>query len=164
MKKYYKFLFALWAMFIPLFLFTLNYKFVVISGESMERTLLDGDIVLSSKVISLEVGECYMLQEPEGNYYVVKRLVGMPGDHIELRDGILYRNDALLMNATGDSWDNYEWFLGWDEYLFLGDNRAESYDGRHWPRFIHLDEIIYHLERIVYPIHRMGRIGDALLE
>lgn len=163
-KGYYKFFVALWTCLLLMSLFNFTHKFVVISGDSMERTLLDGDIVLASTILSPVLGDCYMLKEPEGKYFVVKRLVGLPGDNVELKDGVLYRNGELLMGAIDDCWDNAIWNLDEDEYLFLGDNRAESYDGRHWPRPVHLDEILYHLDRIIYPLHRVGKIGGVTLD
>lgn len=125
----------------------------------MEPTLCDGDVVRSSVATMFTPGDVYLLQEPEGNKFVIKRLVGAPGDTVEFRDGTLYRNDILVEEAHGDSWDNALFELGNDEYLFVGDNRGESYDGRNWSRFVNSSEIKYHLDYIMYPINHKGKVG-----
>ncbi len=160
MKRIYRnFLIFVWIPLFLLFFFTMTHKFVVIAGDSMDPTLKDGDVITASAVISPEIGDIYMIKEPEEGYYVVKRLVGVPGDLVELRDGALYRNDVLLMPAVEGAWDNAVYSLGADEYLFMGDNRSVSYDGRHWPRYIHMNEILYHLDYAFYPLSRFGKVG-----
>lgn len=149
---------VIWALLLAFALFTMSHKFIVVSGNSMEPTLYDGDIVLASRQISIQVGNIYMLKEPESGYYVVKRLVGIPGDTVEFIDGAIHRNGALFLESPGNSWDNATYDLGVDEYFFVGDNRAESYDGRYWDRFIHLSEIEYSLDNVIFPFTRRGNI------
>jgi signal peptidase I len=71
--------------------------------------------------------------DPRKNY--VKRVVGLPGDTVEIRDGILYVNHKALdepyklLAAHGD----YGPVKVRDGYLFvLGDNRDHSNDSRYW--------------------------------
>lgn len=163
-KSTVKLLYTLWLLAFLMLVFTMTHKFIVISGDSMYPTLHDGDIVMSAKVISPKLGEVYMITIPDEEYFAVKRLVGLPGDVVELRDGALYRNDVLIMEVIGESWDNALFNLGADEYLFMGDNRAESYDGRHWSRAVKLKEIHYRLDRVVFPFSRIREVGDLLLE
>ena len=149
---------VVWGLLLIFAAFTLSHKFVVVSGESMEPALYDGDVVISSVCTNVQVGNVYMLREPDEGYYVIKRLVGLPGDTIKFVEGALYRNDELFIKSPGDSWDNASYTLGVDEYLFLGDNRTKSYDGRYWSRFVHLDEIEYCLDDIIYPFTHRGNV------
>lgn len=108
---------------------------VVVNGDSMEPLFHDGDLLVLDEVSSVEDlpldnPVCWVTL-PDGSN-VIKRLIGYPGDTIHLIDGDTYRNGELLMSRTTNSWDNIEFSLGEDEYLFLGDNRANSLDGREW--------------------------------
>ncbi len=90
-----------------------------------------------------------MPQMPEDQYYI-KRLVGLPGDELEIREPILYRNgkpiegaEAFAANATRAG--NYPGYrniadmgpgdvvtVPEDHYFAVGDNSASSLDGRYW--------------------------------
>lgn len=157
----YLFVCGLWALLLLFMLFTFSHGFVVISGDSMEPTLHNHEIVLASKCTSVNVGDIYVVREPAQGQRVIKRLLGGPGDTVEFVDGALYRNGDLIQEAPGNSWDNYVFELSGDEYLFVGDNRAESYDGRHWERRARLDEIEYHLEWVLYPFAQFGKVDKG---
>lgn len=135
-----------------------QWKLVIVSGSSMFNTLADGDITFGTKVEEVSNGDIYVIKEPDQGIYAIKRLIGSPGDLVELKDGITYRNGSQIMSNPGKSFDNRKWLLGPDEYLFLGDNREVSYDGRYWERMIHLNEILYHVDYRLYPISKTGRI------
>jgi signal peptidase I len=64
----------------------------------------------------------------------VKRLVGLPGDRVELRDGGLWINGWLVDEPYVDRPERASsgpWALG-PGYFLLGDNRPESHDSRAW--------------------------------
>lgn len=74
---------------------------LVVSGQSMEPELSQGEVVLMNRII-------YHLRKPErfdivafekdgekGKYYI-KRIIGMPGETIQIRDGVVYVNDQIL--------------------------------------------------------------------
>lgn len=153
--KYTLFLASLLLIF---FLYTQTHKVIVVSGDSMLPSLRDGWLISASQVIYPETGKVYLVEEPDSKIIAIKRLIGCPGDHVELVDGATYVNDELFMEATGNSWDNMEWTLGPDEYLFIGDNRGVSYDGRFWSRRLHLSEIFYQLDYVIYPFMYFGPV------
>lgn len=73
----------------------------VVSGTSMQPTLQDGDRLLINKWRFLlhapRRGEVITFRDPnDPDRYLVKRVVGVPGDSIEIRDGILYRNGTVV--------------------------------------------------------------------
>jgi signal peptidase I len=100
------------AMFIRIVLF----EAFEIEGPSMEPTLLNGDRVVVSKfsyglflpfmneaVLTWgqpNAGDVVIVRSPRDNVDIVKRVVGLPGDTIELRDGIIYRNREPVPSAS----------------------------------------------------------------
>ena len=104
-----------------------------IEGTSMNNTLKSGDVVL---VLSLfggepsrgDIVEC-AFPGRDGTY--VKRVVGLPGEFVEISGGNTIINGLMLTERyVSSEAQDYSVQLGADQYLLLGDNRAESYDCR----------------------------------
>ena len=129
-------------------------KTIVIRGPSMEPTYYNGDKVsaVRASIDELLLNHDYpvcILQGVEDSHseYVVKRLIGYPNDEVRIIDGVTYVNNVKILDVTSNCWDNYEFYLGEDEWLFLGDNRADSVDGRYWTNnFVSSDKIKYIVE------------------
>ncbi|HXZ78666.1 MAG TPA: signal peptidase I [Terriglobales bacterium] len=97
---------------VGLFIITFNLQAFEIPSSSMENTLLIGDHVFVDRVTLAPktnwVGPVIRYREPrhgdivvflspaEPGLYVVKRIIGIPGDHIRLRDGAVFRNGQQL--------------------------------------------------------------------
>lgn len=66
----------------------------------------------------------------------VKRIVGLPGETVELRDGEVVINGGVVAKPFPLDYENLadgrQWKLADDEYFLLGDNSRLSVDGRHW--------------------------------
>ena len=107
---------------------------------SMEPNLYEGQYLLISKqthkLWPLKRGDVVVFQyprNPKKNY--IKRLIGLPGEKIELRNGKLYINDELtpepwLSNQSRGSAAPRQ--LGEDDFFVMGDNRNNSSDSRSW--------------------------------
>ena len=111
-------------------------------GDSMEPVLYNGQEILMNRVIyrlSLPKRGDVVVFLPNGNqnsHYYVKRVVGLPGEIIQIKDGSVYINGVLL--EEDDSLDKMvdagiagnELELASDEFFVLGDNRNSSEDSR----------------------------------
>lgn len=152
--------FALWVLIAACALFTFTHRIVVVSGDSMYPYLQDGDLTISSKATSLIRGDVYLLNEPDDGYPVIKRLVGMPGDVIQFHYNNIFINGELYWSDRSVKFGERTIELMADEYFFLGDNYANSKDGRHWNRLATSSDVLYHLEYIAYPFHRQATLFE----
>lgn len=111
-------------------------------GTSMTPTLADGDQLIVEKVSyyfsepkRYDIIVFPYLEEPDKHY--IKRIIGLPGETVQIIDGYVYINGELLdehygnevMNNAGIASDPI--VLGEDEYFVLGDNRNNSEDSRY---------------------------------
>lgn len=124
--------FALVCVLLRLFVFHL----VRVEGSSMLDTLSGGDIVLATRFDyrfggTPRRGDIVECRLPERVDAYIKRVVGLPGEMVEIVGGKTYIDGAPLDEPyVFSAQEDYRILLGEDEYLVLGDNRAESYDSR----------------------------------
>ncbi|PYI53005.1 signal peptidase I [Paenibacillus flagellatus] len=90
----------------------------------------------------------------------VKRLIGLPGDTIEVKDGALYRNGQKADEPYLTVKMNYKFgpvTVPDNQYFFLGDNRNESYDAHLWPKpYVDASELVGKVVFRFYPFNRIG--------
>jgi len=108
---------------------------VIVSGESMDDTLNDGDILLLAKFDkSYERYDIVVFDY--NNSKLVKRVIGLPGDHVKYDEGILYINgEKVEDDFANETYDFDLSYLGYDVipegyYFVMGDNRMKSSDSR----------------------------------
>jgi signal peptidase I len=87
----------------------------------------------------------------------VKRLIGVPGDKVEVKNGIVYVNDRRLIEKYIAEVPRYEFsaLVPPNSYLVLGDNRNDSYDSHLWG-FVPRDRIVGRAAFRYYPFNRIG--------
>ena len=113
----------------------------IVSGDSMESTLHDGEWILNSKILyrykDIERFDIVVIKKQ--NYLIIKRVIGLTGDYVEYKDNKLYINgeeveDGYAKNDTNDfSLKDICYtceVIPKDKYLVLGDNREISADSR----------------------------------
>ncbi len=109
-----------------------------IDGSSMEPTLHDGEFVIINRII-------YKLHPPQrgdvivfmrdGRRDYIKRVLGLPGETIEIRQGQVFINGQLVPEPYIKEAGLYSMpprTMGPDEYFVLGDNRNNSSDSHTW--------------------------------
>jgi signal peptidase I len=139
----------------------------VLSG-SMIPTLLVKDRVIVNKLVyryygHMNRGDVVLFRstiQPPRDF--IKRLIGLPGDEVKMRNGIVMINGNVI--------DQSKWDIIWDKtnfgpfkvpdgsYFFLGDNRPDSFDSRFWGA-VPKKNIIGKAELIIWPPFRIRIFG-----
>ncbi len=181
------------AMLAPIFIIrSFFYEPYSIPASSMSPSVNLGDLIIIKKwgyrsygtygvsILDTEVqekelikrGNIYTFYPPNNDKAFIKRLIGMPGDDIEIKQGIISINGKIIQSkvisqlpdediyeeALGDTTYNIkitpqhrllidvELKVPEDEYFFLGDNRDRSSDSRMWgtvPSSDFIGELVY---------------------
>ena len=139
-----------------------------VNGDSMNVTLEDGDNLIVDKL-------SYRFTDPERfdiivfpykyqeKTYYIKRIIGMPGETVQIIDGMVYIDGEMLDETYGKEVMQYSGVasdpitLGEDEYFVLGDNRNNSSDSRD-PSVgnIQKDQIIGKAFIRIWPLNKFG--------
>ncbi len=98
----------------------------------------------------------------------VKRIIGIPGDRVDVKDGKVYVNSKVISEKYLDEAPAYNWsttelipggIIPKDSYLVFGDNRNNSYDSHYWG-FVPREYIIGKATQRFWPIDRIGSISE----
>jgi signal peptidase I len=112
-----------------------------------------GDIVVFSPTAPLEAQNF--------KDALIKRVIGTPGDEIEVKEGKVYVNNQPLDENYTKEAPNYLFKSGKvpdNQYLVLGDNRNNSYDSHYWG-FVPQDKLIGKAVVRFWPMNRLGGIS-----
>lgn len=120
---------------------------VIVRGDSMNDTLKDGEVLLLNKIgyktLEIKRYDIIVIKDLDGDY-IIKRVIGLPGDNVYYKDNILYINDKKIDKNFTDDYtfdfnlndickinnDDCSNGIPDDMYLVLGDNRNVSADSR----------------------------------
>lgn len=141
---------------------TFVFQIVVVRGESMSPTYTDGDILFLDKITpqftGYKLGDIVVADAENAidhtEKVIIKRIIGLPGDTVQISGGKVYINGKLLddyistpIDFPGIAAEPIE--LHEEEYFLLGDNRNNSLDSRS-PFFGVIDADIL-VGRIAFP-------------
>lgn len=140
---------------------------VYIPSSSMVPTINIGDRLMIRKLYNkdnLKRGDILVFYSDELQETLIKRLIGLPGDHIVIKEGIVNINGEDIEEDYIENNDYNEDELIYDvpegKYFFLGDNRPVSKDSRRWINpYIDEDDIKGKLILRFYPIKDFGSVN-----
>lgn len=146
-----------------------------IPSSSMEPTLQINDRLiiekLSYKFRDPERGDVVVfsptakLREENFKDAFIKRVIGLPGDKVEVHKGTVFINGQALSEDYIAEKPNYDFgpvTVPPDQYLVLGDNRNNSYDSHFWG-FVPRDNLIGRAVVRFWPPNRLGEIDQTPL-
>lgn len=151
---------------------------IIVDGASMMPTYEDGDRIIVNKIgktmTDLERFDIVVFKAPDERNFI-KRIIGLPGDHIEYKNDELYVNGEKLeepylsqnksaLNGFGDLTGDFTLEqltdhskIPEDYYLVLGDNRLKSSDSRDSRvGLVAKDQIIGKYNIRIYPFDELG--------
>jgi len=154
------------ALVIVLFLNKFIFILVTVPTGSMEDTIIPGDRLYVNEIFDInnaERGDIIVFRSLElENKRLVKRLVGLPGETIEVKeDGSVIidgeeLNEPYVISATGQE---KKFTVPENCYFFLGDNRPISFDARFWNNpYISEEQIIGKVLFRFFPFNRVGKV------
>ncbi|MEC3608702.1 signal peptidase I [Bacillus glycinifermentans] len=153
------------------FLFTPS----TVLGDSMYPTLQNGNMVMVSKISEINRFDKIIFHAPDADEDYVKRVIGLPGDSIEMKNDVLYVNGKAYdepylkpnkKTLTGGKLltDNFklkeltgESKVPKDSLFVMGDNRQNSRDSRYFG-FISKSSVVGKVEFRYFPFNEIGGI------
>ncbi len=143
-KEFLKIIIISLVIIIPVRYFLIQPFYV--KGASMEPNFYDHEYLIINEIVyrfnEPQRGDVVVFHYPyEPSDYFIKRMIGLPGEHIEIEDGKIYISNPELnmenyqlqedyLSAEMKTLGNFSFDLSSEEYLVLGDNRVQSLDSR----------------------------------
>jgi signal peptidase I len=187
-KKIYAFLIdGVETLLIAASIFLVIYAFLFrpfnVQGDSMYPNFHSGEYVITNLIGfedfkiyhasfgTLKLGDVVVfVSPPDPSKDYIKRVIGVQGDKVMIKDGSVYLNDKFLDESAYLSSDVKTYvgaFLNEgqtvtvpaNEYFVLGDNRPESSDSRTWG-FVKKDEIVGKSLFVYWPLDRMRLVKN----
>ena len=142
-------------------------KFVIykvkIPTKSMEPTISIGDQLLVKRIYNydkIKRGDILVFYSRENESNYIKRVVGLPGDKVEIKNGVVYVNEELQIEnyvSDLDVNDSAIYEVPQGSYFFLGDNRPNSDDSTEWDNpFVDKKDISAKAFIKIYPFSQIG--------
>jgi signal peptidase I len=141
-----------------------------VPSGSMEPTIQPGDRLIIDKIsfdfTSPKRGDIVVfhptktLQEDNFHDAFIKRVIGLPGDKVEVKNGQVYINGSPIKENYIEAKPDYNWgpvIVPANSYLVLGDNRNDSFDSHYWG-FVPRNKIIGRAIFFFWPLNRIREI------
>ncbi|MFP4172357.1 MAG: signal peptidase I [Candidatus Hydrogenedentota bacterium] len=147
---------------ILLYLFYIrDMRFFLVPSSSMLPTLQARDYILTLNANGYERGDLVVLEDPKDmNQYIVKRIVGLGGDEVMVRQGALFVNGSYVSEPyIREPYIEYQtapYTVPENHVFLLGDNRNQSEDSSTWPDPGQpAERVVGRVQAIYLPFNRM---------
>lgn len=152
--------YGIFILFLVLILLFKKYYYspLYVHGDSMKNTLHDGDIMILDVVGYRHQGlqRFDIVVVDIQKEYIIKRVVGLPGEKVEYKDQTLYINGKKVKDEYGiGETEDFSYQVPKGQYFVLGDNRENSMDSRYFGSFSKKD-ILGKTHFILFPFQRFG--------
>ena len=150
-------------------------NFLIINADvptgSMEKTIMPGDRFIGNRLAYVfgdpQRGDIVVFRYPDDeNEIYVKRVIGLPGDTINIENGKIYINGAA--EPLEEDYLKEEWTVATGPYTFevpegcyfmMGDNRNDSWDARYWQNtYVAKEKILGKALFTYWPFGHMGKL------
>jgi len=158
---------ALIALVIALLINRFIFQLVEVPTGSMISTIMPGDRLYVNKIFNIKNvkrGDILVFDSKELGKYLVKRLIGLPGDKVEINsEGEVFINGKIqdepyVIKSTGEQ-PEQTFDVPEDCYFFLGDNRPQSQDARVWQEpYINKKYIKGEALFRIFPFNKIGEL------
>lgn len=137
------------ALLAAILLNTLCMICAIVPSTSMENTVEKDALIFANRLAYIknppERGDVILFYHEElGTSLIMKRIIGLPGETVEVRSGQIYINEVPLSEPyiTGNTSEFSPVTVPENHYFVLGDNREYSHDARFWEDpFVSIEEI-----------------------
>ena len=162
-KKDFKYYFKEYSSYIIIIILVLLFKKYIgspirVNGSSMFDTLHDGDIMILNIVgyRFSPVERFDIVVVDDGEEYLIKRVIGLPGETIEYKENQLYVNGKKIKENYGsEKTEDFKTKVPKNSYFVLGDNRTNSRDSRYYGAFLK-SKILGKTKLTIFPFNRFG--------
>lgn len=164
---------AFWVFFVA--------DFYKVNELDMNPNYNKNDILLIKKIDNIQRKDVIIFYSPESELKIIRRVIGIPGDYIEIKDGKIFitpidsekteelKEDYLTKNtktcitpsnscATTLDFAGRKYQVPINNYFLLGDNRSKSQDSRFWRKdyieypFINSEDIVAKVSFKIWPL------------
>lgn len=154
------------AFLVAIVLRTFVFQIAIVDQISMQPTLEPGDMLIVSRIsyrlVSPKRGDIIVFKDIKANKLLVKRVIGLPGENLVIKNEKVYINGDPLAKDWNTSKNESMGYKGGEvapnTYFAMGDNRMKSRDSRSELGAVPKNNIVGKVVFRVWPLNKLGFI------